>query len=106
MYSKYGIPVASTYYMQTKNIQEKDIISGLQKLFITLSEGTTEDRKLLESIFQKSITRSPYISGFVLLDWREKFQDLADKYKDETWWRDEDYPGTPRFDYNKFIKNG
>jgi hypothetical protein len=106
IYSKYGIPAASTYYMQTKNISEKDIISGLQKLFQSLSEGTIEDRKLLESIFQKSITRSPYIQEFAVLDWREIFQDLADKFKDETWWRDEDYPGAPRFDYNKFIKNG
>jgi hypothetical protein len=106
IYSKYGIPAASTFYMQTKNIQEKDIISGLQKLFLSLSEGTIEDRKLLESIFQKSITRSPYIDDFALLDWREIFQDLADKFKDETWWRDEDYPGSPRFDYNKFLRNG
>ena len=106
IYSKYGIPAASTYYMQTKNISEKDIISGLQKLFQSLSEGTIEDRKLLESIFQKSITRSPYIQEFAVLDWREIFQDLADKFKDETWWRDEDYPGAPRFDYSKFIKNG
>jgi len=106
IYSKYGIPAASTYYMQTKSIEEKDIISGLQKLFLSLNEGTLEDRKLLESIFQKSISRSPYLDGFIMLEWREIFQDLAAKFKDETWWRDEDYPGSPRFDYDKFIKNG
>ena len=92
--------------MQTKSIEEKDIISGLQKLFLSLNEGTLEDRKLLESIFQKSISRSPYLDGFIMLEWREIFQDLAAKFKDETWWRDEDYPGSPRFDYDKFIKNG
>jgi hypothetical protein len=92
--------------MQTKSIEEKDIISGLQKLFLSLNDGTLEDRKLLESIFQKSISRSPYLHGFIMLEWREIFQDLAAKFKDETWWRDEDYPGSPRFDYDKFIKNG
>ena len=106
MYSKYGIPAASTYYNQTKNIKEEDIIGGLHKLFNTLSEGSAEDKKLLENIIQKSITRSPYISGFVLLDWRQTFQDIVEKFKDETWWREEDYPGSPRFDYDKFLSNG
>jgi len=106
MYSKYGIPAASTYYAQSNNIEETAIINGLKKLFATLSEGTMEDKKLLENIFQKSITRSPYIEGFVLVDWRETFQDIVEKFKEETWWRDEDYPGSPRFDYHKFMKNG
>lgn len=106
IYSKYGIPVASTYYMNYKNIKESEIASGLQKLFSSLSDGTLEEKKLLESMFQKSITRSPYIEGFVMLDWRQTFQDIAEKFKDETWWRDEDYSGSPRFDYSKFIKNG
>jgi hypothetical protein len=106
IYSKYGIPTASTYYKYSKNIEDDQIESGLKKLFVSLAEGTAEDKKLLESIVQKSISRSPYISDFIMLDWRETFQDIVDKFKDETWWRDEDYPGSPRFDYDKFINNG
>ena len=26
------------------------------------------------------------------------------KYKNEVWWKEEDYPGNPRFDFNKLIE--
>ena len=74
------------------------------KLFETLSNGTKEEQDILSSIFQKSISRSPYIQDFELLDWRKRFQNALSKYKVETWWREQDYPGSPRFNYEKFIK--
>jgi hypothetical protein len=84
-------------------ISKEDFISGLNKLFETLSKGNAEEKKLISDTFQKSISRSPYLPEFDLLDWREIFIKYTAKYKEETWWRDEDYPGKPRFQFDKFL---
>jgi hypothetical protein len=63
-----------------------------------------DEKKLLNDIVQKSISRSPYIAGFELTDWRTLFSEIIERFKEETWWRDQDYPGNPRFKYDKFIK--
>jgi hypothetical protein len=104
VYARYGIPSASTYYSTFKNVTSIQLEAGLMKLFETLSNGTKEEQDILSSIFQKSISRSPYILDFELLDWRKRFQTTLSKYKVETWWREQDYPGSPRFNYEKFIK--
>ena len=75
----------------------------MNQLFLTLSKGNAEEKKLISDTFQKSISRSPYLPEFDLLDWREIFVKYTAKYKEETWWRDEDYPGKPRFQFDKFI---
>lgn len=103
LFSKYGIPIVCTYYAHTHNISKEDFISGLTQLFDTLLKGGVEEKKLVEDIFQKSISRSPYLPEFDLLDWREIFIKYTAKYKEETWWREEDYPGNPRFQFDKFI---
>ena len=102
-FSKYGIPIVCTYYAHTHKISNDDFISGLNQLFETLSKGTAEEKKLIEDTFQKSISRSPYLPTFELLNWREIFIKYTAKYKEETWWREEDYPGQPRFQFDKFI---
>ncbi len=103
LFSKYGIPIVCTYYAQANNISKEDFVSGLNQLFDTLSKGNTAEKKLVSDTFQKSISRSPYVPEFDLLDWREIFIKYTAKYKEETWWRDEDYPGKPRFQFDKFI---
>jgi hypothetical protein len=103
MFSKYGIPIVCTYYANTQKISKEDFISGLNQLFLTLSKGNAEEKKLIADTFQKSVSRSPYLPEFEMLDWREIFINYTAKYKEETWWRDEDYPGNPRFQFNKFI---
>jgi hypothetical protein len=103
LFSKYGIPVVCTYYANTQNISKEDFISGLNQLFLTLSKGNAEEKKLIADTFQKSVSRSPYLPEFDLLDWREIFVKYTAKYKEETWWRDEDYPGNPRFQFDKFL---
>jgi len=103
LFSKYGIPVVCTYYANTQNISKEDFISGLNQLFLTLSKGNAEEKKLIADTFQKSVSRSPYLPEFDLLDWREIFAKYTAKYKEETWWRDEDYPGNPRFQFDKFL---
>ena len=103
LFSKYGIPIVCSYYAHANNISKEDFISGLNKLFETLSKGNAEEKKLISDTFQKSISRSPYLPEFDLLDWREIFIKYTAKYKEETWWRDEDYPGKPRFQFDKFL---
>jgi hypothetical protein len=103
IYSKYGIPIASTYFLNKRNISQNSIVTGLEQLFNNLSTGTQEQKQLLADIFQKSISRSPYLEDFVLLDWREQFKDFTEKYKEEPWYREEDYPGSPRFEFEKFL---
>lgn len=99
---KFGIPIASTYFVNFKNVPLDQVLTGFTKLFDKLDSGTAEERKLLVSAVQKSISRSPYIPEFSLLDWRETFP-IMQKFTKESWWRDTDYPGEPRFQYNKFI---
>ena len=103
LFSKYGIPIVCSYYAHANNISKENFISGLNKLFETLSKGNAEEKKLISDTFQKSISRSPYLPEFNLLDWREIFVKYTAKYKEETWWRDEDYPGKPRFQFDKFL---
>jgi hypothetical protein len=103
LFSKYGIPIVCSYYAHANNISKEDFISGLNQLFETLSKGNAEEKKLISDTFQKSISRSPYLPEFDLLDWREIFIKYTAKYKEETWWRDEDYPGKPRFQFDKFL---
>jgi hypothetical protein len=103
LFSKYGIPIACTYYATYKNISDEQLISGLRNLFNQLSKGNIQEKKLLSDIIQKSISRSPYPSSFKILEWRETFMSEISKYKTETWWRADDYPGQPRFKIEKFL---
>lgn len=105
IYSKYGIPIASTYLINKKNIDKDKVKSGLVQWVKALTSGNNEQRKMLVSILQKSISRSPYIDNFELLDWRDVLNEEIEKFKNEPWWRDEDYPGSPRFKLDKFLKN-
>lgn len=99
---KYGIPVASTYFVNFKKVPIEQVESGFTKLFEKLENGTPEEKKLLVSAVQKSISRSPYIPEFLLLDWRDTFP-IMQKFSKESWWRESDYPGEPRFQYSKLI---
>jgi hypothetical protein len=103
LYSKFGIPIASTYFINKKNIPEEAVIDNLHLLFDTLASGNSEQKQFLTNIIQKSINRSPYIPEMNLLNWRGVFEDILVKYKSEKWWREEDYIGSPRFDFKKLI---
>ncbi len=103
LFSKYGIPIVCTYYAHANNIKEKDFVAGLNQLFDTLSKGTLDEKKLIADTFQKSISRSPYLPEFEMLNWREIFNKYTAKYKEESWWREEDYPGNPRFNFDKLL---
>lgn len=102
--SVYGIPIIATYFVNHKNISTENIEAGMKKLFLTLMSGNNEEYSLLTRIVQRSINRSPYPDTFVLKDWRSKFPELISKYKNELWWRDQDYTGQPQYKYDKFVK--
>lgn len=103
LFSKYGIPIASTYYATYKKVSDQDLANGLKNLFTQMSKGNAQEKKLLSDIIQKSISRSPYPANFKLLDWRTLFDKEILKYKSEIWWRADDYPGQPRFKVEKFL---
>lgn len=103
IYSKFGIPVSATYLIHKKKIPLDAVVSNLKMLFEMLSTGNSQQMNLLESIFQKSIFRSPYIPEMELLDWRDVFDEFLLKSKKENWWENNDYPGMPRFDFKKLL---
>lgn len=103
LFSKYGIPIACTYYATYKNISDEQLVSGLRNLFNQLSKGNIQEKQLFGDIIQKSISRSPYPNDFKILDWREIFATEISKYKSEPWWRPDDYPGQARFKVEKFL---
>lgn len=103
LFSKYGIPLACTYYAKYKNISDEQLISGVKNLFTQLASGNAQEKKLLSDIVQKSISRSPYPNDFKILNWRVEFANQISKYRSEPWWRNEDYPGQPRFKVEKFL---
>lgn len=103
IYSKFGIPISATYLVNKKKIPLDAVISNLKMLFEMLSTGNAQQVNLLESIFQKSIYRSPYIPEMELLDWRDVFDEFLSKSKKENWWENSDYPGIPRFDFKKLL---
>ena len=103
IYSKFGIPISATYLIRKKKIPVDAVISNLKMLFEMLASGNSQQVNLLESIFQKSIYRSPYIPDMDLLDWRDVFEEFLTKSKKENWWENNDYPGIPRFDFKKLL---
>jgi len=72
--SKYGIPIAATYFIHHKDINFDSVVSGFTKLFEKLDSGTSEETKIFSDIMQKSISRSPYIPEFALLNCRDDFK--------------------------------
>jgi hypothetical protein len=104
IYLKFGIPIACTYFVNHQNYELSDVIENSRKLFMVMIKGNADQKKLLGEIFQKSISRSPYIKNMLMMDWRSEFSDMTERYKKEIWWKDSDYSGNSRFDYNKLLK--
>ena len=102
--ASYGIPVIATYFTNFRNIPDDNIKLGLNKLFESLLSGAIEEQALVKKIVQRSISRSPYPVGFSLLDWRDIFPELKMKYKNENWWRNEDYSEQSLFQYDRLLK--
>lgn len=103
IFTVYGIPIAATYFHNHKNVSLKSLQSGLKQLFESYLKGDQEQQGLLMKTVQRSINRSPYLNDFVLLDWREVFPEVVNKFNKEPWYRDVDYTGNPQYKLDKFL---
>lgn len=103
LFSVYGIPIASSYFINIKGLDEEEMTSGITLLIDKLLTGTPVEQAHLSRMVQRSINRSPYIDGFKLIDWRDKFPKLRDKYGNEPWWRDKDYTGDLQYVLDNFV---
>ena len=103
IFTVYGIPIAATYFHYHKNVSLKSLQSGLNQLFESYLKGDQEHQGLLMKTVQRSINRSPYLNDFILLDWREVFPEIVNKFNKEPWYRDVDYTGNPQYKLDKFL---
>lgn len=103
LFSIYGIPISATFFINKQNIDEKNLKQGLSQLINKLLKGNAEEQQLLAKMVQRSINRSPYIEGFKLVDWRNEFPELRQKFSAEVWWREKDYTGDLQYVLEDFI---
>ena len=104
IYLRFGIPIASTYYLQYRGFKLETVEKGLALFIKSLASGNVESKEKLSQMFQRSIMKSPYPEDFSELDWRVKYKQYCDKYSKENWWREQDYKGKPLSEYNKLLK--
>ena len=104
LFYRFGIPIATTYFLQVKGIKEETVAKGLDFLLNSLSNGDAEQKNTLSVICERSVMKSPYPQEFNYLDWRERYSKISSQYKKENWWRDNDFKGKPLSEYNKLIK--
>ena len=103
LFSIYGIPISATFFINKQNIDENSLKQGLSQLINKLMKGNAEEQQLLAKMVQRSINRSPYIEGFKLVDWRNEFPELRQKFSAEVWWREKDYTGDLQYVLEDFI---
>lgn len=102
---KYGIPLVATYLTKHKNLDSITIKKSILKLLNDIQNNDPQGKSKIEIIFKKSILLSPYPKDFEGLDWRNEFNNFVDYYKNEKWFRNNDYKGAINNSYLKF-KNG
>lgn len=97
---QFGIPLTATFYHR-QGIDINKIIHGIE---LRLKHFGENDIIILHNIIQRSIDFSPYPNWFILINWRELFHQIIDKYHlpDLKWWRNTDYAGNFAIEYNRF----
>lgn len=103
VFARFGIPVAITYLVKVRDVDEDAIIDATEQRLKTLCAGSVLDKEQAEKIFQASIIGSPYPEEFLLLDWRSKFKEYTKPYTKQLWWRPEDYKGKPLAKYYSLL---
>lgn len=103
VFIRFGIPVAVTYLVNFRNIDEAKILKATKDRISALFGGSSVERNQLGKIFQSSIIGSPYPPEFLASDWRERFEAYVVPFKKENWWRDDDYKGKPLPKYYSLI---
>jgi hypothetical protein len=102
----YGIPVTATFLCNIFDKEQNVIESNIEKVIYTLF-----NRKRISSInkaFKQSINLSPYHEEFIMLDWRDKFEEVCSKIniRSENWWRDTDYTSILPSHYGEILDYG
>lgn len=87
----YGIPIVATFLYVHKKYSLDKIESNINMLSL--------ESKDLCNIAKMSIMRSPYPSCMLFLEWRSIFKKKFMQCTDNSWWRDNDYSGTPHVSY-------
>lgn len=98
---RFGIPLAAAFLGKVYPAERVAIGIG-SRLAKMIEARAIED---VCKIARQSITASPYIDGFPLLDWRDRFSEIWDVAgcRSQTWWRNDDYPGRPYLEYDEFV---
>ena len=104
LFSVYGIPIAGSYFINIKGLDEEEMANGISKLVDQLINGSPVEQAHLSRMIQRSINRSPYIDGFKMMDWRDRFPKIRERYGNEPWWRDKDYSGDLQYILDDFVK--
>jgi hypothetical protein len=87
---KYGIPVTASYL--NKISQKRNVtIGNIRRTMTKLINNNELD--IINKIARQSIYLSPYPNTFLLLNWREEFEEILIKTnaKSKNWWRQNDY---------------
>jgi hypothetical protein len=103
VFVRFGIPVALTYLVKIKKMNEDNLIKATEQRIKLLSSGSSLEKEQLEKMLHSSVIGSPYPDDFIGLDWRENFSSYINKYIKESWWRQEDYKGKPLTKYYSLI---
>lgn len=103
IFVRFGIPIASTYFIKLKGVKKEAILKALEERFEKLA-GNIGGKEQLGKILISSILASPYPDDFEFLDWRDTFENFVKPYTFEDWWRDNDYKGVPLDKYQVLTK--
>ena len=104
IYIRFGIPIASTYFIQIRGFSPEVVQKGIENFLNKLAQGDLSSKEKIGLVLQKSVMKSPYPQEFSFLDWRLKFEKFTKSYAKENWWREKDYSGKPLSEYQRLIK--
>jgi len=99
--TRFGIPLTAAILI--KAYPEARVVKGVAAKLAELVES--RDLDAVCRIARQSIVASPYVDGFPLLDWRERFAEIWDTVgcRSQAWWRDGDYAGKAYIEYDGLI---
>lgn len=100
VFEQFGIPITATYMIHIRHVDKDRLIEAIRKRLLILMQNNRSDAK---KIFLKSIINSPYRTDFELLDWRDLYSDILKTFESESWWRDNDYRGSPLKKYREIV---
>lgn len=97
----YGIPIMTTYMVQSSGKDEEYVLDRISKILDT--QHSLKNMSDLSKIAKQSIALSPYPRSFDGLNWRECFIHIWEDIgvMEEDWWKTTDYRGRPAKHYQE-----